>query len=139
MPKQPPTIMVVEDEPVLLEAIAKKLRLSHMGSLTFTSGHEALSHLKNSRRLPDAIWLDYYLKDMDGLAFLQEVHRVKAWHAIPVVVVSNSASPDMVQRMLELGAKRYLLKAEHRLDEIIKIVSDTAHIDESASHQISKE
>ena len=38
---------------------------------------------------------------------------------IPVLVVSNSASPDKVHRMLALGAKEYFIKAEHRLDELV--------------------
>ena len=44
---------------------------------------------------------------------------------IPVLVVSNSASPDKVHRMLALGAKKYMLKAESRLDDLVKIVDET--------------
>lgn len=119
-----PTLMVVEDEPLLLDAIAKKVRLNNMNVLPYLNGQDGLDYLKTAQELPDAIWLDYYLKDMNGLTFMQSLKQNSKWEKIPVVIVSNSASPDKVNNMLQLGAKRYLLKAEHRLDEIIETIKE---------------
>ena len=124
MPKDNPTIMVVEDETLLLHAISQKLKLSGMGVLSCASGQQAVDYLATLGALPDAIWLDYYLKDMNGLAFMQELKKNEKWANIPVLVVSNSASPDKVHNMLALGAKKYILKAEYRLDEIIAMIRD---------------
>lgn len=124
MSKQHPTIMVVEDETLLLQAITKKLKLSNMDVLSCASGQQAIDYLNSLDELPDAVWLDYYLKDMNGLAFMQELKSRPDWAHIPVVVVSNSASPDKVSNMLALGAKKYILKAEYRLDEIIAMIRD---------------
>ena len=116
--------MVVEDEVLLLEAITKKLKLSQIDVLSCSSGQQAVDYLKSLDELPDAIWLDYYLKDMNGLAFMQELKQNPQWSNIPILVVSNSASPDKVSNMLALGARKYILKAEHRLDEIIVMIRD---------------
>lgn len=61
---------------------------------------------------------------MNGLAFMQELKQNPAWTNIPVLVVSNSASPDKVSNMLALGARKYILKADYRLDEIIAMIRD---------------
>lgn len=124
MSKTSPTIMVVEDENLLLQAITKKLKLSGMDVLSCASGQQAVDYLDNLDELPDAVWLDYYLKDMNGLAFMQTLKSNPKWEDIPVLVVSNSASPDKVNNMLGLGAKKYILKAEYRLDEIIEMIKD---------------
>ncbi len=124
MSKANPTIMVVEDENLLLQAITKKLKLSGMDVLSCASGQQAIDYLGNLDEMPDAVWLDYYLKDMNGLAFMQELKANPAWEDIPVLVVSNSASPDKVSNMLGLGAKKYILKAEYRLDEIITMIQE---------------
>lgn len=124
MSKQNPTIMIVEDETLLLQAITKKLKLSGMDVLSCSSGQQAIDYLNNIEELPDAVWLDYYLKDMNGLAFMQEMKANPKWSDIPVLVVSNSASPEKVHNMLGLGAKKYILKAEYRLDEIIALIRD---------------
>ena len=124
MSKENPTIMVVEDEVLLLQAITKKLKLSNMDVLSCSSGQQAIDYLNNLDELPDAVWLDYYLKDMNGLAFMQQLKMNPKWADIPVMVVSNSASPEKVHNMLGLGAKKYILKAEYRLDEIIDMIRD---------------
>jgi len=116
--------MVVEDETLLLQAITKKLKFSNMDVLSCASGQQAVDYLSNLDELPDAIWLDYYLKDMNGLAFMQELKANPKWADIPVIVVSNSASPEKVHNMLALGARKYLLKAEYRLDEIIGMIRE---------------
>jgi CheY-like chemotaxis protein len=123
--QKPTTIMVVEDETLLLQAITKKLKLSGLDVVSCASGQQALDYLESmDDKLPDAVWLDYYLKDMNGLAFMQTIKQSPKWSNIPVVVVSNSASPEKVTNMLALGARKYILKAEFRLDEIIQMMRD---------------
>ncbi|HYD34900.1 MAG TPA: response regulator [Vitreimonas sp.] len=131
MSKKFPTVMVVEDEVLLLQAITKKLKLTGIDVLSCSSGQQAVDYLSNVDELPDAVWLDYYLKDMNGLSFMQELKKDPRWSEIPVVVVSNSANPEKVHNMLALGAKKYLLKAEYRLDEIIAIIKDFITSEES--------
>lgn len=114
------TVMVVEDEELLLQAITKKLKLSGIDVLSCSSGHQAIDYLTNLEQMPSAVWLDYYLKDMNGLIFMQQLKDNPLWSTIPVMVVSNSASPDKVHNMLALGVKKYVLKAEYRLDELIE-------------------
>jgi CheY-like chemotaxis protein len=83
-----------------------------------------MDYLGSLEKMPVAVRLDYYLKDMNGLAFMQELKANQTWAAIPVIVVSNSANPEKVSNMLALGAKKYILKAEYRLDEIIAMIRD---------------
>ena len=117
------SIMVIEDEELLLRAISKKLTSEGHQAITCTSSRQAIDYLKNLEILPDAIWLDYYLGDMNGLEFMNELKKNEVWSKIPVFVVSNSASAQKKNAMLALGAKDYLLKAEYKLDEIIKKIS----------------
>ena len=124
MSKTNPKIMVVEDENLLLQAISKKMVVSGIEVISCLSAEQALDYLKNLTELPDAVWLDYHLKDMDGLEFMKNLKANPLWKDIPVFVVSNSASPEKVNGMLALGAKRYILKAEHRLDEIIASIKE---------------
>lgn len=114
--------MVVEDESLLLQAITKKLQISDIKPISCSSGKQALDYLSNLLELPDAIWLDYHLQDMDGLAFMAELKKVPKLANIPVIVISNSASDDKIHSMLALGASQYLLKAEHRLDDLVTTV-----------------
>lgn len=118
-----PTILVVEDEALLLQAITQKLQLSGYQVISCSGGSQAINQLQNQSSVPSLIWLDYYLNDMNGLEFMGQIKQNQLWRDIPVIVVSNSASNDKVKTMLALGAKKYLLKAEYRLDDIIKTIA----------------
>ncbi len=124
MTKSTTTVMVVEDEALLLQAATKKLEHEGIKVLSCPSGEVALEYVDKLDSAPDAIWLDYYLKDMNGLAFMQAIKTNPKWAEIPVIVVSNSASPDKVHNMLALGVNKYILKAQYRLDEIITILRE---------------
>ena len=117
-------IVVVEDEELLLQVITKKLTTVGFEVVSCKSAKQALDYLDNIDGAVDAIWLDYYLEDMSGLDFLREMNKNSKLTKIPVVVVSNSAGEDKKSAMLALGAKMYILKAEHRLDDIIDSILD---------------
>jgi len=112
-------VMVVEDEELLLMAITKKLQINGYQVVSCKRGEQAIDYLKNMDKKPDVIWLDYHLKDMDGIVFMTALKALPGALDIPVMVVSNSASDDKVHGMLALGVKKYMLKAQYRLDDLI--------------------
>jgi len=113
-------IFIVEDEDALLRAISKKLVVKGIEPVVFSNGEKALDYLKNSSELPDLIWLDYYLGEgMNGASVLIKIKENSKWQKIPVVIVSNTASLNKIHTMLEMGAKKYIVKVEHKLDEIV--------------------
>ncbi len=136
------TILVIEDEISLLKAIKIKLGKSNfrvitsrsverafstpIKKVTLSSVEVALKHLEELERV-DAIWLDHdLLGEEDGLDF---VTKFKAnggkWTKVPIFVVSNTASSDLVKTYAKLGVNKYYMKAEHRLENIIKEISST--------------
>ncbi len=121
--------MVIEDEVMLLQAIAKKLETAGIESVLCTSGKQAIDYLHSLPRLPDLIWLDFYLRDMDGGEFMTEFKKNDSWAKVPVLVVSNSASVEKVKLMRELGVVDYLVKSDHGLAEVLEIVKKYVNTD----------
>ena len=119
MESKKPTVMVIEDEHLLLKAIERKLRLNNLNVIACESGTQAIENLNKETAPPDAIWLDYYLGDTTGIEFMKKLRQNAKWTDIPVLVISNSANPEKVSAMIALGAKDYLLKANYRLDTLV--------------------
>ncbi len=114
------TILVIEDERPLIEAIKTKLENNGFAVTTARTVEQALNYLEDLGII-DAIWLDHYLLGKeDGLDFVTKLkgHDGK-WKHIPIFVVSNTASPDKVQSYIRFGISKYYVKAEHRLDGIV--------------------
>jgi len=61
----------------------------------------------------DLVFLDIRMPGMDGLTALERIHGV------PVVVLTNAAEPDIVQRALAGGAAGYLVYGEFGEAELL--------------------
>lgn len=120
--KKRKTILVIEDEPLLTEAIAKKFSVNHLEIVACSTVQEALDYLHSNKPIPDAVWLDYYLPDGTGLVFLNAFRANSAYADVPVFAISNSASAKTVQAMRDAGAQKYYLKAEYRLGDLVDMV-----------------
>ena len=115
-------ILVLEDERPLLEAIKIKLEKNNFEVVSARTIDQAKGYVNDLLRI-DVIWLDHYLigkgDGLDFIAWCKEVDNIKC-NSIPIFVVSNTASIDKMSTYMSLGAKKYFVKSNHKLDEIIK-------------------
>lgn len=116
-------VLVIEDDKLLRDAIVKKLSLDGLSVKVAASGSEALEWLDQTELLPGVVWLDYYLPDVNGMDFVKAVKDNPKLVEMPIVVVSNSASASVVEKMIQLGVQEYLLKVDRKLEDIVKIVT----------------
>lgn len=114
------TILVVEDDLALQEAIKLKLEKDGINVWTAVTGEEALSILKDKK--PNLVWLDILLPKINGLEFLEIIRKDSDLKDLPVVVVSVSGGMEKVIQARSLGILDYIVKSEGSLDIIIKRV-----------------
>jgi DNA-binding response OmpR family regulator len=120
-------ILVLEDERPLLEAIKLKLEKNNFEVVTARSVEQAKQYVYELEEV-DGIWLDHYLigkeSGLDFVAWCKEDDNTKCKN-VPIFVVSNTASSDKVSTYMSLGAKKYFIKSNHRLDEIISEIKES--------------
>lgn len=110
-------ILWVEDDPFLSTILATKLAHDGCTGIYARDGEEALKFAE--KEIPDAILLDLLLPGMSGFEVLKTLHENPRLSAIPVIVLSNLAQREDMDRTKAYGAVKYLVKAEHDLDDII--------------------
>jgi len=125
MTNQNKVVLVLEDERPLLEAIKLKLEKAEFDVVTSRSVEQAKQYVNDLDHI-DAIWLDHYLigkeNGLDFIAWCKEEDNSKC-KQIPIFVISNTASSDKVSTYMSLGAQKYFVKSNHRLDEIIEEIN----------------
>jgi DNA-binding response OmpR family regulator len=101
----PRTILVVDDEPAITDAIAYTLRKEGYRVEIAATGTEAIAAARQMH--PDAIVLDVMLPGVDGL---QVCRTLRAESTVPILLLS--AKGEEIDRVvgLELGADDYLSK-----------------------------
>jgi DNA-binding response OmpR family regulator len=99
-------ILVVDDEPSVVEVVSIYLRKEGYEVLTAYTGPEALRQIKEHR--PTLVVLDIMIPEIDGLAILSTIQQDQTDTAVIVL----SARRQEVDRIygLELGADDYMTK-----------------------------
>ncbi len=103
-----PKILVVDDEPDLLELIDVNLKAAGYSVLLAASGKEALRQAREAG--PDLILLDVMLPELDGLEVCKGLRQDPATAAIPILMLTARASEIDRVLGLELGADDYVTK-----------------------------
>ncbi len=104
----PPTILIVDDEPANL-AVLHQLLIPDYRVLASKTGKQAL---QNSLREPppDIILLDVMMPDMNGYTVLGELQANEKTRDIPVIFVTTLDGAGDEEHGLELGAVDYINK-----------------------------
>jgi CheY-like chemotaxis protein len=100
-----PLVLVVDDDPDILDAICDILDAEGYRVSRARHGQEALELVDRER--PDVILLDLMMPVMDGVAFSQALRGRPAARDVPIVVISADGNP---QRATSVGAVGYLAK-----------------------------
>lgn len=125
MTNQNKVVLVVEDEYPLLKAIKIELEKHNFSVVTARSVVEAEQYVYELDHI-DAIWLDHYLIGKEnGLDFIKWFKQEdnEKYKQIPIFVVSNLEGSDEVALYIKLGAEKFFLKSNHKLNEIITEIS----------------
>ncbi|HLG73071.1 MAG TPA: response regulator transcription factor [Chloroflexota bacterium] len=98
-------ILVVDDEPRIVNFVAMNLELEGYTVLRANNGQEALRVLTET--LPDLVLLDIMMPEMDGFETLK---RIREHSTIPVIMLTAKAEELDKVSGLNLGADDYITK-----------------------------
>ena len=116
-----PRVLLIEDSRTTARATASLLTDGLLDAQVevVTDARTALTRLDD--RAIDLVILDLSLPDEQGLDLLADVRSSPDLRALPVIVLSGSADPSMVQRSYDLGANCFVRKPR-RLAELVPAV-----------------
>lgn len=98
-------LLLIEDEPQIRRFLRAALASHDYELLEAETGQAGLNLVAQEE--PDLIILDLGLPDIDGL---EVTERVRAWSAIPILVLSARGQEEDKVAALDLGADDYLTK-----------------------------
>lgn len=102
------TILVIDDSNtnlVLLESLFKRSGYSVRSATCAKDGLQTME-----KGLPDLIFLDLVMPDVDGFEFIRILRKNNEWKDIPVIILSAVNEEEVITKSIELGANDYLTK-----------------------------
>lgn len=108
MPSQAPRILVADDDPTMLELLGTVLRQEGYEVDTAADAMQAV--MRTVRNQPDAVILDVRMPGGTGVTALGRLRQLAGTRELPVVVVTSTPTPDLLDHMAALGALAVLEK-----------------------------
>jgi CheY-like chemotaxis protein len=119
-------IVIIEDHPVLISIYRNKFIAEGFQVDIATEGEtglELINHVK-----PDLVVLDLAMPNMNGIEVLKRLRANPFFHALPVIIFSDSAWKDQARKE---GATVVLSKSTHSPSEVVEAVRNALVISES--------
>jgi DNA-binding response OmpR family regulator len=115
-------VFVVEDDSLLRNLLNAKLTTSTFPHEFAVNGEGVIEKIRTYR--PDVIILDLMLPVKNGFEILAELKADAHLKSIPVIVFSNRDAQEDKQRVFELGADRFFVKAMTDLSLLIETIEE---------------
>jgi adenylate cyclase len=106
--RQPPRILVVDDNPANLEILETRLGRQGYEVITARDGDEALISARH--QAPDLILLDVMMPGKDGIQVCRELKADPSLPFMPIILVTAKAAPDDIVAGLDAGGDEYITK-----------------------------
>lgn len=108
------SILIVDDEP--LTRVLFRLMLEPAGFQIFEAedGIDALEKIKQNR--PDVLLLDIMMPRMDGYTVCKKLRGNEETADLPIIMCSARSDQTALNKSIDAGANRYLLKPVPRQD-----------------------
>jgi two-component system KDP operon response regulator KdpE len=111
--KNRPLVLVADDQPEILRLVRFCLAEAGYRVATAADGREALERVADLS--PDLLVIDIGMPELDGLDVIREL---RAFHPLPVIILTASASTRSISEGLDVGADDYIVKPFHP-DELV--------------------
>jgi two-component system response regulator AtoC len=120
-------ILVVDDEPSMLQYLRTVLEAGSYQVDTVESGEEAVARVQDEPG-PDVVLLDVLIPDQDGIKTLELLKQVRP--SLKVIMLSCSTDPRNVVQAIRLGAVDYLTKP-FQLDDLEAVLQHSLKLKDS--------
>ena len=105
---EPPTVLVVEDDPLNLKLVRALLELEGYSVIGASTGERGIELARD--HMPDLILMDIQLPGMDGLEVTRRIKRDEGLRHIPVLALSSYAMKQDIEAASAAGCAEYLTK-----------------------------
>jgi len=121
-------ILLIDDEPELVDVIEKRLAANDYEVLTAHDGVEGMVKARDEK--PDLIILDIMMPNLDGNSFINEIKEIEEIKDIPIIVLS--AKPNIQDVLSKDNVEHFFQKPIDSialLEKIRFLLDDSSPID----------
>ncbi len=112
-----PTILLVDDEPAILDILKEYLKQNRYRSITATSAEEALVLFEQNK--VDAVVTDIMLPEMDGIELMVKIKEQNP--EMPVIIITGFSGKFTPNDVISMGADGFFAKPFNNIELSYKL------------------
>lgn len=114
------TVLVVDDEALIRWSLGETLKQAGFEVIDAADGRSAIRWVtETAPHAVDAVLLDLKLPDIDGLALIDHIRRVRP--GCPIILMTAYGTPETLQDALRRGAAETVTKP-FNVDDVVDLV-----------------
>ena len=111
-------ILLVEDDPFLADIYTTKMKEAGFDIQVVEDGGGVIARIKEQK--PDLLLLDIVLPHLDGWEVIRQIKESADLKDLKIIILSNLGQKNEVEKGLQMGAVKYLIKAHYTPTEIVE-------------------
>lgn len=121
LPKPAKRILIVEDEPMLLEMYRDKFLHEGFEIISAQNGEEGLEKITSQK--PQLVLLDLMMPVMDGKTMLRKMREMPEFKKLPVIILTNAGEVENIKEtQFYDNANEFLIKSNISVDDLVEKV-----------------
>ncbi|MDZ4200193.1 MAG: response regulator [Kiritimatiellia bacterium] len=117
-----PVVLLADDDPFILSLYRDKLVRAGYEVESVSDGEEALRWLQ--RKAPALLLLDLNMPRVNGVEVLRFVRERSSTPELPVIVLSNACTQEMILEVNRLRPSRFLVKRETAPTRVVEAIRE---------------
>jgi PAS domain S-box-containing protein len=117
--KGSPRILIVDDDPEILNMLEEILRMNNYAVRTASSGRTAVKKVFDE--VPDMVLLDVNMSDMDGYKVCQHLKSDERSRMIPVIFISGLDETEDIVKGFTAGGVDYITKPFRAIEVLARV------------------
>ncbi|MBI5187130.1 MAG: response regulator [Nitrospinae bacterium] len=109
MPAKKKTILIVDDDPIILDLMEVILKKAGFQTVLARSGRSGIQKLNEDARIDMAL-VDIEMPEINGIQLVKMIRNQPALDKIPIMMVTGKSTKEDVVLSFKAGAQDYIVK-----------------------------
>lgn len=117
-------ILLIEDDLSIIEVYRIGLQTAGFDVEVIASGKQAVERLSRDGEMPDLVFLDLLLPDLNGMEVLAQVRKAGKIKDQPIFVLTNYSDTELEKMGYDLKSEKTLLKSDYTPSQLAELAKE---------------
>ena len=117
-------VLLIEDDGAIIDVYKTGLEAAGFEVEVIMNGKQAIERLSKDGDMPDIVFLDLLLPDMNGMEALAQIRKAGKVKNTPILVLTNYSDSELEKMGYDLKTEKHLLKSDYTPSQLAELVKE---------------